>query len=108
MQQRAELEVAPAVGVEAEAIADGEREFDDVAAVLAGVAVVVLDDVAEDERHPLVGAVELDEALDARARSRANTASTPSSGSSARALQADSSRAQTTSRPTGVSAASMP
>ena len=40
VQQRRELEVAAALGVEAERVAHGERERDDVAAVLAGVAVV--------------------------------------------------------------------
>ena len=44
--------------------ADVEREGDDAAAVLAGVGVVGLDDVAEHERRAAVGAVELLELLE--------------------------------------------
>ena len=66
----------------ASATASGER--DDALAVLAGVAVVGLDDVAEHERGPAVGAVELEQALERGAGARARTgASSPSSGSSA-------------------------
>ncbi len=65
-------------GLSAELVGEVEGEADDALAVLAGVAVVGLDDVAEDERGAAVGAAR------ARAcsrgacwRSRANTASRP-------------------------------
>ena len=56
VQQRAELEVAPPLCVEPELVGDVERERDHALAVLAGVAVVCLDDVAEHERGAAVGA----------------------------------------------------
>ena len=83
VQQRAELEVAQLLGVEPERVADLDRERDDALRVLAGVAVVGIDDVAEHERGAAVGVVELGEARHARCVARARrSARTPSSGSS--------------------------
>ena len=64
MQQRHELGVAPAAGVEPELVGDGDGERDDVAAVRAGVGVVGLDDVAEQERRAAVGVAELERVID--------------------------------------------
>ena len=65
VQQRAELDVRAAVVVQAQGGGDVEREADDALAVFAGVGVVGLDDVAEEERRALVGVVQLGQLLEA-------------------------------------------
>jgi hypothetical protein len=49
VQQRDELRLPPLVRREAQAIAHGQHEIDDVTAVTACVGVVGLDDVAEQQ-----------------------------------------------------------
>ena len=66
VQQRAELGGAAGVLVDPEPVGDGHGELDDVLGVLAGVGVVGLDDVAQQQSRPAVGARELDRLLDAR------------------------------------------
>ena len=51
--------------LEPEVLGDVERKADDALAVLAGIAVVGLDHVAEHERGAAVGARELEHALQA-------------------------------------------
>ena len=65
VQQRHELGVAPGARVEPEFVRDRYRQRDDVAAVRAGVAVVRLDHVAEQERGAAVGVAELERVVDA-------------------------------------------
>ena len=60
MQERGELGVAAATADEAQLVADGEDQLEDVAAVRARVGVVGLDDVAEQHRRAAVGARELE------------------------------------------------
>ena len=68
VQQRGELEVAPVARVEAEGVADRERERDDAVAVLAaGVGVVGLEQVAHQQRGAAVGVRERERVVDARA-----------------------------------------
>ena len=67
VQQRHELGVAPAAGVEPELVGDTEAERDDVTAVAAGVGVVRLDDVTQQERRPAIGVRELERVVDASA-----------------------------------------
>ena len=107
VQERAEFEVAPLLGVEAERVGDVEREPDDALAVRARVAVVGLDHVTEDERGPAVGAVQLDQALHALRALPANTASRPSSGSGASATSGRAWTCSATTSPMTVSATSM-
>ena len=66
MQQRAELGGAARLVVDAELVGDRDGELDHVLGVLAGVGVVGLDHVAQQQRGAAVGAGELDRLLDAR------------------------------------------
>ena len=67
VQERGELEVAPPLGAQAEPVRHVEGQRDDAAAVLAGVAVVGLDDVAEHQGGAAVGVAQLERALQAPA-----------------------------------------
>jgi hypothetical protein len=60
VQQRREFDVAAFPWVQPKLFCDCDRERDHASAVLAGVAVVGLDDVTEDERRPTVGIVQLE------------------------------------------------
>ena len=67
MEERDELGVAAILSASSPSIVgDPEHERDDVAAVAAGVGVVRLDDVAEEERGAAIGLRELERGLDAR------------------------------------------
>ena len=66
VQQRAELGLAPHVLADAELLGDAHREVDDVLGVVAGVLVVVLEQVAQQQRGAAVGAAELDRLGDPR------------------------------------------
>ena len=66
VEEGGELDVAPLAQVEAELVGDAEREFDDAAAVAAGVGVVGLDHVAEQQRRALVRLAQLERLADAR------------------------------------------
>ena len=66
MQQRPELELALIARVEAELLADGEREHEHALAVLAArVGVVGLEHLAHQQRAPAVGLAELQRVFDA-------------------------------------------
>ena len=64
MQQRRELGALPVAGIEPEPVGDRQDQLHDVAAVAAGVLVVRLEHVAEQERCAAVGAAELQRVLD--------------------------------------------
>ena len=66
MEEGGELDVAALAQVEAELVGDAERELDDAAAVAAGVGVVGLDHVAEQQRRALVRLAQLERLVDAR------------------------------------------
>jgi len=77
VQQRHELRVTAAPCVEAELLGDSDRKRDDIAAVRAGVGIVGLDDVSEQERCSTIGMAELERMVDTRpplARERAQEA----------------------------------
>ena len=65
VEEGGELDVAALAQVEAELVGDAEREFDDAAAVAAGVGVVGLDHVAEQQRRALVRLAQLERLVDA-------------------------------------------
>ena len=65
MQERAELGLAAHLLAHAELLGDAQRELHDVLRVVAGVLVVLLEQVAEQERGAAVGAAELDRLLHA-------------------------------------------
>ena len=65
VEERGELQVAPPLVAQPELLSDGKRKLDHVSGVLAGVVIVALDDVAEHERGPAVGAVELEQSAQA-------------------------------------------
>ena len=65
MEQRRELCVAPFTGGKPELVGDGERQVDDVPAVMPGIRIVGLDDVPEEERGPTLGVAELELVIDA-------------------------------------------
>ena len=68
VQQRGELEVAPAASIELEGVADRKRERDDAVAVLtAGVGVVGLEQVAHEQSGAAVGVRERERLVDVRA-----------------------------------------
>ena len=60
VQQRAELGLAPHVFAHAHLLGDAHGEVDDVLGVVAGVLVVLLEQVAQQQRGAAVGAAELD------------------------------------------------
>src|SRR5207249_6689098 len=66
-QERRELSVASLARGKLELVDNRERQLDDVAAVNAGVSVVSLDDVAEQESGPSVRVSELELVVDANA-----------------------------------------
>ena len=66
VQQRAHLGLAPHVLADAELVGDLDRQLDDVLGVVAGVLVVLLEQVAQEQGGAAVGAAELEAALDAR------------------------------------------
>ena len=59
VEQRSELEVTTLLRAETELSGDGERKSDHAAGVLAGIAVVGFDDVAEHQRRAPIGVAEL-------------------------------------------------
>src|SRR6266851_4503679 len=65
VQQRCQLRLTPFAWGDFELVGDGERQFDDVAAVAPRVGVVGLDDVAEDECGAAVGLRQLERTIDA-------------------------------------------
>lgn len=67
LQKRGELGVLPVARVEAERLRHLHGQRSDVAAVAAGVCVVCLDDVAEQEGRAPVRVAELDGVVDAHA-----------------------------------------
>ena len=66
MEEGGELDVAPLAQVEAELVGDPERQLDDPAAVAAGVGVVGLDHVAEQQGRALVRLAQRQRLVDAR------------------------------------------
>ena len=108
VQQRNELGVAPVARVrDAELVADGEHEVDDVAAVAAGVLVVGLDDVAEQEGGAAVRVAQLERVVDAvLALLAESTRSSPTSGSTSRTSSGCERVAKASTSPIGASAAS--
>jgi hypothetical protein len=108
VQQRGELEVAELGAGQPQPLAYRHRELDDVAAVAAGVLVVELDDVAEQQRRAAVGGAELERLIDppgALAREQPQQAM---SGSSSSTAPGWSTATQATAKPIGASAASTP
>ena len=86
VQEGGQLGVPAGVGVEPHPVADGEHERDDVVAVEAGVGVVGLDHVAEQERRAAVGLRQLLLLVDrSPLRWRANSARSQTSGRPSRA-----------------------
>ena len=67
VQERGELGALPVAGVELERLRDLHGQRDDVAAVAAGVGVVRLDDVAEQECRAAIRMAQLDGVVDAHA-----------------------------------------
>ena len=65
VEQRDELRVPTAPGVDPELLRHGEHEIDDVAAVRPRVGVVGLDDVAQQERGPAICMAQLEGPVDA-------------------------------------------
>src|SRR4029079_15939530 len=64
VEERGKFGVAPSARINAELLCDGDDELDHVLAVIAGVAVVRLDDVAEQKGVATVGVTELEGTID--------------------------------------------
>ena len=100
--------VAPLAGAELELVRDAHRELDDVAAVHAGVGVVGLDHVAEQERRAAVGVAQLELVVDPHpALAREDREQRRSSGSARRTPYGDDWAAKATASPIGARPASI-
>ena len=64
VKQGRELSVAPLAGRQPQLVGDRERQIDDVAAVMARVRIVGLDDLAEQERGSAIGVPHLELVVD--------------------------------------------
>ena len=103
VQQRAELDQAARAIVDAHLRGDRGRQRHDVAAVHAGVLVVLLEHVAEQQRRALVGLAELERVLDAHLALAGEEASRPASGRRRAPAHASPGAASTASSPIGAS-----